>query len=560
MNDFEYKLSDYIDTLNAENKPKEHEEDVESPEMEKLYNTVRLIKTLKEPVMPEKSYTEKLVHNVSKQISQSKTNIWLKRLIGMTAAIAAMLVIALTLNYISPFNTLNYAYAMEKAYNKIKAYHGFIEIASVNAKGEPASQAKLEVWADKKGRYYVKQSDGSGDSIVTVNNGEKKWQVVPKDIAYNRDENIVYTFPAFPDSYRFSFELGKEIENIKNAISTEVIGEETVAGRKADLIEVTPEGGDVYKIWVDKETKLPLRKQSAMNNALQYTVTYTEIEFTDDIPGSIMEYIPSEGYSEVNVNQELKVINIEEAQNIAGFAAVLPQNIPEGYVQKGIAVETGENAVKIYYSLVSNEDIRIVLRQKLSADELVPSPNSMLGKIGDIQVEMQSPIQSESGILGTGPYAGVTNLNSIRWIQEGKEYAVLGNAPLETLAEFAGSLTGMEVEIPSQDGSSAKPQVEVPVDMEIAKNDQKGVDGGHSPWQLDPTFVTQVFVSLQISPEGITGDYPVKYEQLKIIENTGIEAIIEVESEKSPIAKVYLKRLVRQDETGIWSVVGYDMK
>lgn len=35
-----------------------------------------------------------------------------------------------------------------------------------------------------------------------------------------------------------------------------------------------------------------------------------------------------------------------------------------------------------------------------------------------------------------------------------------------------------------------------------------------------------------------------------------VEAVVEVND--GPVKKVYLKRLVRKDETGIWSVVGYD--
>ncbi len=102
------------------------------------------------------------------------------------------------------------------------------------------------------------------------------------------------------------------------------------------------------------------------------------------------------------------------------------------------------------------------------------------------------------------------------------------------------------------------PEIEVPINLGIEENDQKSVDAGHSPWKLDPAFVAQVFVSLQISPKGITGDYPIKYEDLNVIYNTGVEAIVEVTGDKTPTRKVYLKRLVRQDPTGIWTVVGYD--
>ena len=106
--------------------------------------------------------------------------------------------------------------------------------------------------------------------------------------------------------------------------------------------------------------------------------------------------------------------------------------------------------------------------------------------------------------------------------------------------------------------SSVKPQVEVPVDLEAEEGDQKNADAGHSPWKLDPAFVAQVFVSLKISPEGIQGEYPIKYEELKIVQNTGKEAVIDVSGSNTPIKRVYLKRLVRQDNTGIWTVVGYD--
>ena len=103
-----------------------------------------------------------------------------------------------------------------------------------------------------------------------------------------------------------------------------------------------------------------------------------------------------------------------------------------------------------------------------------------------------------------------------------------------------------------------KPQVLVEVDMEVVKRDQKQVDEGHSPWQLSPLAVVQTFVGLQISPDGIQGDFPVDTEDMEIIYETNEVTIVEIGGEKTPIAKVFLKRLVRQDDDGIWTVVGYD--
>jgi hypothetical protein len=45
-------------------------------------------------------------------------------------------------------------------------------------------------------------------------------------------------------------------------------------------------------------------------------------------------------------------------------------------------------------------------------------------------------------------------------------------------------------------------------------------------------------------------------DSFDVVANNGVEAAIEVSV--GPMRRVYLKRLIRQDETGIWSVVGYD--
>lgn len=106
--------------------------------------------------------------------------------------------------------------------------------------------------------------------------------------------------------------------------------------------------------------------------------------------------------------------------------------------------------------------------------------------------------------------------------------------------------------------AASKPQFEVPVDLEVEKGDQNNADKGSSPWKLDPVFVAQVFASLKVSPNGIQGDYPVKQEELKLTKSTDQEAVVEVNSTKTAIKKIYLKRLIKQDKTGIWTVVGYD--
>lgn len=551
MSNNEKNLSEYIDSLNAEKKPKEHQQGTASPELEKLMSTVRQVKSLKEPAMPDAGYPKKIAKAVSgstleKPAAEKSRRQWF---IGFASVAAVILVFTLT--YTLNFGKTNIVYAMEQAFQNVKAYHGTLEIAQTNAEGKQSVQAKVEVWADKNGHYYLKELDGSQAGLITVNNGQKKWQIRP-------GLGQVNVFSAYSDPYRFTFELGQEIKDAKSAVSTKVIGEEEVSGRTATVLEVTPQGGAAYKLWIDKETNLPLKRQSAMQNALQYTIAYTSIDFSDSIPSELMAYKLPAGYREVSVNAEQLVNNLDEAKEIVGFTPKTPENIPAGYMNDGIAVDLSARVVKLYYT-DNDKQSRVVYLQGKAAGEFKPDSRAALGKIGDSVAEFQSPIQADSGILaGGGLYAGITGLTSIRWQADGYEYAVLGDINAEGLSAFAKEIAKADVKLPVQADISSKPAVEVPVDLTVEENEQKSVDAGHSPWKLDPVFVSQVFVSLKISPQGITGDYPIKYEDLKIVQNTGTNAVIEVNNSKSPVSRVYLKKMIRQDNTGIWTVVGYD--
>ena len=92
--------------------------------------------------------------------------------------------------------------------------------------------------------------------------------------------------------------------------------------------------------------------------------------------------------------------------------------------------------------------------------------------------------------------------------------------------------------------------------MDVVKSNQQQVDSGSSPWQLDPMQVAFTFAVLQITPSGINGTPPIDYDSLKVATNTGTDAVIQIS--EGPVKTVYVKRLVRQDQSGIWTVVGYD--
>ena len=111
---------------------------------------------------------------------------------------------------------------------------------------------------------------------------------------------------------------------------------------------------------------------------------------------------------------------------------------------------------------------------------------AILGKVNGNAAEIQSPIQNTAGILqGGGVYASTTGIRSIRWQQEGMEYAVYGNVSLDVLARFVEALSDGPVEIPkpeepltqepNPEEAQDEPTLKVPVDLEVEKGDQKNV-------------------------------------------------------------------------------------
>jgi outer membrane lipoprotein-sorting protein len=567
----ERRISEYIDELNEERTPKEHEKyrlknsaqedkkkdgwnaaEEQIQEYDALTQTVRRLKSLKEPVMPQEEFEERLIACVKgeapkswKQVrylsagdSRRRPGVIKRAALGVTVvAAAAVLIFAIPRIHI-PQGNVDIVYAMEQAFKELKAYHGIIEVTQTNQTGEVTLQSRREVWADQKGRYYLKELEGYGEGIITVNNASKEWQLRP-------EEKKVYLTAAFPDPYRFTFELGKEINDVNRALSVTETGEEKVSGRDAVILEVTPEGGDIYYLWIDKETKLPLRRQSAMQNAIQTTISYTEIEFMDQIPADLLAYELPEGYEAVEENPEQIVATLEEASAITGFEALEPKEIPDSFRLQGIGVVTDSNYIKLNYSSTDGTN-SVVISEAKASEEFTPDSDAMLGSVNQQKAEFQNQ------------YQGISGVTAIRWQEGGLEYLVYGDVSMDMLTGFAEGISGGEVTLPEEQEKAVKPQIEVPYDLTVEENEQKSVDAGHSPWKLDPVFVAQVYASLLLEPEGIVGDYPISYDAITILSNDGKEAVVQVNDSKTLADKIYLKRLVRQDDTGIWTVVGYD--
>jgi outer membrane lipoprotein-sorting protein len=493
-NSMERELDLLIDSLNREQKPKQQLD----PEAADMLAIVKAVKSLNKPPAPNRGFGQKITETVTKRSHR-------RRMLIPFAAIAAGLLLFITLANLSGLLNDDPVYAMEKAIAKLSNYHGILEMRTVNADGEEWMVRRVEIWSvgDK---YALLQND----DVLTVNSGERKWQVNPQ----NKE---VALLPLVPDPKRNHFDLQDEAKRAKQYPYT-VSGTDMIAGRRAIKLEISPPGGLPYYLWIDAETDLPVKLQTAMHNALSTTYTFVEFEPNTDIDPTIFSYQQPEGYKIVEQDPGQLVATIEEAVEISGLKPLLPQEAPERIFafNNRIVLDYGETTVV----------------ETPAEGDFEPLPNSTLGTAAGGPLE----------VFG----------ESLKWRQNGMEIRIEGSGREELARQIAPDLS-----LPDTDESlTDKAQVKVDVDMEIVKADQQQVDGGHIPWQLHPLMVASTFVNLQITPDGIVGEPSVPEQAFTLGANNGSEAIVDVSA--GPIKRVYLKRLIRQDETGIWSVVGYD--
>lgn len=515
MNEAEKRLSDYIDALNAEQEPEQLFGVAGTPELEKLLATVRTVRTLREPALPEPGYPERLAHAVvekmqagegGKQKEKAKIakSSRSRRLSPVIALAAGLLLFVLLSTWGGLFNS-DVVHAMEKAVAQLANYHGTLEMRSTNAAGEEWLVRQVELWSEGE-KYAVRQADGT----FTVNNGERKWQLRP-------EKKEVALLPVVPDPGKTGFDLRDEAKRAKE-YPHQVVGQELIAGRKAIKLEIQPPGGLPYYLWIDAVTNLPLQLQTAMQNGLQTTYTYTAFEPNIKLDPGIFTFRLPEGYQVVEEDPGQLVLTVEEAAAISGLSPLLPQEAPE-------RIFAFKDRIVLDYG-----DTTIV--ETPAERTFEPEANAALGTAAGGPLEVW--------------------WERLRWHQSGLEIQIEGPKRVELARQIA-------VDLALPDTSSVpenRARVQVPVDMDLVKANQQQVDRGSSPWQLDPLQVAVTFVNLEVTPEGIQGEPAVPFSAFKVTKNNGVQARVEVSD--GPIKQVYLERLIRQDETGIWTVVGYD--
>lgn len=508
----EEQLDRLIDQLNKEETPV-HSFD---PEMTEFSAVARAVKS---SVGPSRSaldpdFGDRLIENLTKADNRSpalRHRHLLMRRLGKIAiagvAAAALILWGFKGDLFAP-NSFHpdIVSAMEQSVARLTSYHGVLEEREENAAGEVQTLQRIELWWTESGKYVLKDQNG----IMTVNNGEKKWQVVPA-------QHQITLIPLLPDSPPYLTDLQDEAQRAKSYPHTE-LGEEKVAGHSAVKLQISPPGGIPYYLWIDSESRLPLQLQTGMQNSLQLLITFVSFEANTAVDSSLFRYNVPQGYTVVDQDTEQAVTSVTDGIRIAGFTPILPEQAP----------------------------------QRIFATATFPSASSarLVFDYGDTVITEFPTLPPDSSNFGLSgkPGEGVLALigaDTVYCRQNGIDIQIDGPQWKTFLKQMLPDIT-----VPNSSADTAgSAQVKVDVNMDVEKNNQAQVDGGHSPWQLDPVQVAQAFVDGQLHPATPPSGY-------KIQAINDAEAVVTVQG--GPVAKIYLKRLVRQDNTGIWSVMGYD--
>ncbi len=332
----EQVLSDFIDDLIEEKKPGAYDSE-ENREMEKLFETVRAVKRTREDQGQAGVGHEKASRFSSEPGDQRSGGRPRKskdgkgsgpfRRFALVAAAAAILLFAFIGVLDSPFTGQdNIVEAVVKAYEELESYEGVVEVQS-RRDGVVDFQETVNITYQKPWKYSAVHQF-NGVEMKNVSNGDRLVTIMPNSVTV---DNV------FPEKELWRYHIGTQVWELKNAQEVEEVGEETLLGREAVVLQYRYEEGEEYsRMWIDKRTNLPLKKQLSIHEESTLVVQFTELAVNPSLDEDIFHYVLEEG--ELGIasveHPDFRELNrqgqMAEVETAADLDAVLEQ-LPEGY-------------------------------------------------------------------------------------------------------------------------------------------------------------------------------------------------------------------------------------
>jgi outer membrane lipoprotein-sorting protein len=202
--------------------------------------------------------------------------------------------------------------------------------------GDQTQESELQILQKKPNMIktvIIEPEEEAGS--VAVSDGEFMWTYDPKTNTVMKME-----LPETPAEGEMDY-VGF-ISTFLNETEVSLIGIEEVDQRSSYVLEAIPKEEesaqliDRFKLWVDKETWMPLRYEmydSTGNLAIELEIR--DLEINTGIPDSEFVFKVPEGATVKTMDMESFEIseytNLEEAEESVGFEVLSPEYLPEGY-------------------------------------------------------------------------------------------------------------------------------------------------------------------------------------------------------------------------------------
>lgn len=496
----EEQLDRQLDMLLRERKPAPADDDTAE-----LLAVARMVKGLRAPAAPSPAFAARMEQHQAAR-PDARRRWW-----ALPAAVALVAGLTLAMLFVPLGSRINVVNAMADAISQLQSYHALIEYRWELKNPDRVEVTTEEVWYQTGDRYYAQLRDGT----LLISDGQREWEVRPAE------KFAHHGYPVAAELHHFH--PASLARNVVNQPYT-VEGDDAVAGRPAQRVRVTPQTeGMEYLLWIDKETHLPLKVQQIHDMGTVYTMTYKVFEVNPSIDPARFTFQPPTDYTVFEGGKQ--VATVDEAAAIAGFRPLVPKDAPRRMI-------ADKDWIQFDY--------------------------------GDAEMTQSKPPNGRKWGILLNPRAGygwggghpvLAMGGRIEWVQDDglRVHIWGGNRGLDRVQQLARQLLP-DLTLPYDSIHPApKLQVETPPDMKAAMAAQ--LEHQQNPTahadRVDLLDVARRFVAEKAGA-------PVEASAFKVTANTGADAMVEVAS--GSISRIYLRRVARQDDQGLWWVMGYDQR
>ncbi len=433
-------LSDFIDDLNKERKPRAYHTSQVDEETEKLFETVRAVRRTQSTREDEERKENSLpaagggrAGDRSQQKGKSSLA-WRFKKSALVAA-AALIIFAAFLGVMDMefLPRQNIVHAVVRAYEDLESYAGTAEIRS-KSNGEVDYQETIEITYQKPWKYRaVHQFDGR--EVKNISDGERLVSIYPHDITV---DNV------FPEKELWRYHIGNQVWELKGAEEVRELGEETLLDRQALVLEYRYT--DYYhRMWIDKETNLPLRKELIHHDGTStLVVEFKEIEINPQVDPELFLHEGLENREETMILEQEKEWEYEEINHRGSLEEIktpvnldkLKENLPSHFELFAVGI-LEQNPFYDYVLRFRGEQEMDFLDVYLSSSpgNRAFFSDSQLGKLGEGYVEVNKGAWNVMDL-----YTG--NSSIARWVTPEFEVFLVANRgsnlPLNLLEKVSG--------------------------------------------------------------------------------------------------------------------------